>query len=82
MQAGPSMSNSDSVARALLAREMDRAVIDKDVHAFFAPYAEWQRLVYNFYPWAADRLPQVCVTLAPVPSPCPVTAMPPETSCL
>jgi len=46
--------NSDSVARALLARELGRAVNDKDVHAFFAPYAEWQGLVYNFYPWSAD----------------------------
>lgn len=45
--------NADSVARALLARELGRAVSDKDVHAFFAPYGQWQGLVYNFYPWTA-----------------------------
>ncbi len=46
--------NSDSVARALLARELGRPVTDKDVHAFFAPYGQWQGLVYNFYPWTSD----------------------------
>jgi len=47
----PERVNSDSVARALLARELGRPVSDKDVHAFFAPYGQWQGLVYNFYPW-------------------------------
>ncbi len=46
--------NSDSVARALLSRELGRPVSDKDVHAFFAPYGQWQGLVYNFYPWTAN----------------------------
>ena len=47
----PAHVNSDSVARALLGKELNRPVTDKDVHTFFAPYGEWQGLVYNFYPW-------------------------------
>ena len=47
----PAHVNSDSVARALLAKEMGQSVTDKDVHAFFKPHSEWQGLVYNFYPW-------------------------------
>lgn len=47
----PAHVNSDSVARALLAKELNRPVSDKDVHAFFATHGEWQGLVYNFYPW-------------------------------
>ena len=47
----PAHINSDSVARALLAKELNRPVTDKDVHAFFAPHGEWRGLVYNFYPW-------------------------------
>ncbi len=47
----PAHVNSDSVARALLAKELNRPVTDKDVHAFFAPHGEWRGLVYNFYPW-------------------------------
>jgi len=49
----PERVNSDSVARALPARELGRPVSDKDVHAFFAPYGQWQGLVYNFYPWTS-----------------------------
>ena len=47
----PAHVNADSVARARLAKELNRPVTDKDVHAFFAPHGEWQGLVYNFYPW-------------------------------
>ena len=47
----PEHVNSDSVARALVSREMDRPVTDKEVHAFFAAHGKWRGLVYNFYPW-------------------------------
>ncbi len=48
----PEHVNADSVARARLARELGRAVTDKEVHAFFDEHGEWRGLVYNFYPWA------------------------------
>lgn len=47
----PEHVNSDSVARALVSREMNRPVTDKDVHAFFVAHGKWRGLVYNFYPW-------------------------------
>ena len=47
----PAPANADSVARALVARELDRPVTDKDVHTFFEPHGDWRGLVYNFYPW-------------------------------
>ncbi|MBV9848086.1 MAG: hypothetical protein JO250_00220 [Armatimonadetes bacterium] len=47
----PEHVNADSWARALLSKELGRAVTDKDVHDFFADHGEWRGLVYNFYPW-------------------------------
>lgn len=46
--------NVDSWARSLVGKELGRAATDADVHAFFAPFGEWQALAYHFYPWAAD----------------------------
>jgi 3-methyladenine DNA glycosylase/8-oxoguanine DNA glycosylase len=43
--------NVDSWARTLVSRELGRKVTDKEVHAFFAPYGEWQGFVYHFYNW-------------------------------
>ena len=47
----PAHVNSDSVARAALARELGHPITDKEVHAFFEAHGEWRGLVYNFYPW-------------------------------
>lgn len=43
--------NVDSWARMMVGKELGRAVVDKEVHAFFEPYGEWKALVYHFYPW-------------------------------
>lgn len=47
----PEHVNADSVARALLSRELGRPVTDKEVHTFFEAHGKWRGLVYNFYPW-------------------------------
>ena len=47
----PEHVNSDSVARARLARELGQPVTDKEVLAFFEAHGPWRGLVYNFYPW-------------------------------
>ncbi len=47
--------NVDSWARTLVAKESGRAVTDKDVHDFFAPYGEWQALAYHFFPWREEE---------------------------
>ncbi len=47
----PEHVNADSVARALLGKELGRPVTDNEVRAFFAAHGQWQGLVYNFYPW-------------------------------
>ena len=47
--------NVDSWARMLLSRELGRKVTDKEVYDFFAPYGEWQGLVYHFYDWEHER---------------------------
>ena len=47
----PEHVNADSVARALLGRELGRPVTDSEVRMFFAEHGPWQGLVYNFYPW-------------------------------
>ena len=47
----PEHVNADSVARALLGKELGRPVTDSEVRAFFAAHGPWQGLVYNFYPW-------------------------------
>ena len=47
----PAHVNANSVARALLGKELGRPVTDKEVHAFFEAHGEWRGLVYNFYPW-------------------------------
>jgi 3-methyladenine DNA glycosylase/8-oxoguanine DNA glycosylase len=47
--------NVDSWARMLVGKELGRAVSDKEVHEFFAPYGEWQALAYHFYPWREDE---------------------------
>ncbi len=47
----PAHVNADSVARALLGKELGRTVTDKEVLAFFEAHGEWRGLVYNFYPW-------------------------------
>ena len=47
----PAHVNADSVARALLGKELGRTVTDKEVREFFEGYGQWRGLVYNFYPW-------------------------------
>ncbi len=47
----PAHVNADSVARALLGKELGRPVTDKEVRTFFEGHGEWRGLVYNFYPW-------------------------------
>ncbi len=47
----PAHVNADSVARALLGKELGRAVTDKEVLTFFEGHGDWRGLVYNFYPW-------------------------------
>ena len=50
----PEHVNADSVARALLSKELGRPVTDKEVRDFFADHGEWRGLVYNFYPWKEE----------------------------
>ena len=47
--------NVDSWARMMVGKELGAPVTDKEVHAFFAPYGQWQALVYHFYPWREDE---------------------------
>jgi len=46
--------NVDSWARMLVSRELGRAVVDKDVHAFFADFGRWKGFAYSFYRWAGE----------------------------
>lgn len=46
--------NVDSWARMLVGKELGRPVSDAEVHAFFADYAPWRGLAYNFYAWRPD----------------------------
>ena len=47
----PEHVNSDSVARSLLSKELNRPVTDREVIAFFERHGQWRGLVYTFYPW-------------------------------
>ena len=47
--------NVDSWARMMVSKELGRPVSDKDVHAFFEPFGEWQALAYHYYPWAGEE---------------------------
>ena len=49
----PEHVNSDSVARSLLSRELNRPVTDTEVHTFFEVHGRWRGLIYTFYPWCA-----------------------------
>jgi len=65
----PAHVNADSVARALLGKELGRPVTDKDVRTFFESHGEWRGLVYNFYPWRGteEAMEQTTINSAPQP---------------
>ncbi len=64
----PAHVNADSVARALLGKELGRTVTDKEVLAFFEGHGEWRGLVYNFYPWrGTDSSMEHTLNSAPQP---------------
>lgn len=64
----PAHVNADSVARALLGKELGRAITDKEVLAFFEGHGEWRGLVYNFYPWrGTEDIMENTINSAPQP---------------
>lgn len=63
----PEHVNADSVARALVGRELGHPVTDKEVLAFFEGHGGWRGLVYNFYPWKGITEIMTTPTDAPLP---------------